>query len=268
MLSYRGLTQFLGQLGVRPGGILLAHVAPELPLQIVGGSDTVLGALMACTDGLVMPAFTLRCMVVPRLGPADNGLDYGGQQSISREAEFFGRDLSADTTLGPVAETLRQMSGVKRSVHPLLSFTGWQADEVLQSQTLTDPLAALGALAADDGDVLLLGTGQRANVTLHYAEQQAGRKQFVRWALTPGGVRECARMPGCADGFDALLPRLEGIGRRESLGASQAWLLPMRDLIHTAVSWIRQDPRALLCDREGCACCAAIRASVRLPTSV
>lgn len=263
MLSYRNLTQALGQLGIQPAGIALAHVSEEFSSQVVGGTETVLGALLASVEGVLMPAFTLRCQVVPAVGPADNGLDYEAQHDLSQEAEFFRPGLPVDGALGAAAEAMRQKPGAHRSMHPLLSFSGWQADEVLQAQTMEAPLGPLAALAGGDGDVLLLGAEQRANVAIHYAEHMAGRRQFVRWALTPAGVRLCPGMPGCAEGFSALEPRLAGIGRSLSLDGSPVWLLPMRDLVHGVVSWIRQDPRALLCDRAGCAACAAVRASVR-----
>jgi hypothetical protein len=56
---------------------------------------------------------------------------------------------------------------------------------------------------------------------------------------------------------------LEGIIQRRSLGAGEVRLIPLRDLIHIAVGWVREDPRALLCDRLGCERCAAVRADVR-----
>jgi len=263
VLTYRGLTQAFHQLDMQPGGVVLAHVADDFAAQVVGGADTVLGALLASTTGLLMPAFTLRCQVVPEIGPADNGLDYRAQHDLSQQAEFFRPQLPIDAHLGEVAEALRQKQGAARSMHPLLSFCGWQADELLTAQSLESPLAPLAQLAACDGDILLLGAGQRDNVALHYAESMAGRRQFIRWALTPTGVRQCPGMPGCAEGFEALTPRLTGIGHSLELGGRPARLLPLRDLVHTVVGWLRQDPRALLCNRTGCEACAAVRASVR-----
>ena len=263
MLSYRGLTQAFSQLEMQPGGVLLAHVADDFAVQVVGGAETVLGALLASSAGLLMPAFTLRCQVVPEVGPADNGLDYQTQHELSQQAEFFRPHLSIDAGLGEVAEALRRVPASTRSMHPLLSFCGWQVNELLTAQSLESPLAPLAQLAACDGDVLLLGVDQRQNVAIHYAESMAGRRQFIRWALTPAGVRQCPGMPGCAEGFEALEPRLNGIGRRMDLSGFAARLLPLRDLVHVVVGWIRQDPRALLCSRQGCEACAAVRASVR-----
>ncbi len=138
------------------------------------------------------------------------------------------------------------------------------ADEALRTQTLEEPLAPIRWLAAYDGDVLLIGVDHTVNTSLHYAEKQAGRRQFLRWALTSHGVVACPNFPGCSDGFQAIAPRLEGIARKVALGPSSIETIPLRDLIHIAVSWIHEDPRALLCDHLGCERCAATRASVRL----
>ena len=92
---------------------------------------------------------------------------------------------------------------------------------------------------------------------------KAGRRQFVRWALTLDGVVECPGFPGCTAGFQQIASRLDGISRTLQLGESIIEVIPLRDMINIAVGWIHEDPRALLCDREGCPRCAAVRASVR-----
>jgi len=38
--------------------------------------------------------------------------------------------------------------------------------------------------------------------------------------------------------------------------------IPLRDLLHTASAWMRQDPAALLCDDPACALCQAVRATL------
>jgi aminoglycoside 3-N-acetyltransferase len=118
-------------------------------------------------------------------------------------------------------------------------------------------------MAEADADVLLIGTDHRRNVGLHHAERLAGRKQFVRWALTEQGVVTCPQVPGCSDGFNAITSRLEGVVRQAPLAGQEILAIPLRDLIHIAAGWIREDPRALLCDRSGCERCADVRQSVR-----
>src|SRR4030067_1008062 len=153
--------------------------------------------------------------------------------------------------MGVGAEALRRHAGWRRFLPPSLSFAGVNADEVLAAQTMEEPLGPVRGLADEDADVLLLGTDHRSDVSLHWAERLAGRKQFLRWALTPSGVAECPAYPGCPDGFEAIRPHLAGIARQTQLGDDLLQAFPVRDLIHVAVAWIRQDVRALLCHRQG-----------------
>jgi aminoglycoside 3-N-acetyltransferase len=264
MLSYRELTTRLRELGVGPRGRVVAHVYLPALGPIAGGSETVLGGLLATCEMLLMPAFTFQTMVTPTAGPPENGLTYGADPDQNAHAEFFRSDLAPDPAFGEAARALQNRPGAIRSTHPILSFVGLGVTEGLHAQTLEDPLAPIGWLAEQDGDVLLLGTTHTSDVTLHYAEQLAGRKRFLRWALTPEGVAACPLFPGCSDGFDSIQPRLKGIARSVRIGAAEAQLIPIRDLVHVAVSWIRQDPRALLCERLTCERCGDVRAAVRV----
>jgi aminoglycoside 3-N-acetyltransferase len=151
--------------------------------------------------------------------------------------------------------------GANRSAHPILSFVGINADELLVQQSLTT-WAPISELAARGGEVVLLGADHTADVALHLAAQRAGRKQFVRWALTAEGVVECPAFPGCSRGFEAISGRLRGSVREAWLGSAHLHAIPLRDLLHAAASWIRQDPAALLCDDPACEQCNAVRASL------
>lgn len=264
MISYRDVVQALQQVGVVASSRLIAHASLPAFGPVAGGAETIVGALLASAETVLMPAFTLRAMVVPPIGPPDNAVEYGDPNGANASAEIFRPDLTVDAAMGVVAETLRRHPRALRSEHPLMSFAGVNAGEAVSAQSLEDPLGPLAWLAEFDADVLLLGVDHRADTSVHYAEKLAGRKQFVRWALTPAGVVECPGMPGCSDGFGALGPRLEGVARRADLGESAVELVPMRDLLHVAVGWIRQDPRALLCDRPACPRCSAVRAAVRV----
>jgi aminoglycoside 3-N-acetyltransferase len=260
--SYREWITALRDLGLGRHSRVLVHASLDTLAPVAGGGDTVVGALAATCEMVVMPAFTERTLVTPPVGPADNGLAYGEAQNV--EAEFFRPELPVDPALGEVAEALRRHPKATRSVHPALSFAGIQADEALQAQSVSEPLGPIRWLAEFDADVVLIGVDHRKNVTLHWAERLAGRKQFLRWALTSDGIVECPAYPGCPDGFQAIAPRLRGITREAVLGDDPLQAIPLRDLIHVAVAWLREDPRALLCDRAGCLRCAAVRASVRV----
>ena len=264
MPSYRDWITALRDLGLGGHSRVLVLASLKTLAPVAGGADTIVGALLATCDTVVAPAFTLRTLITPSVGPPDNGMTYA--QEPNPEAEFFHPDLPVDTDMGEVAEALRRHPRAHRSDHPALSFAGVQADEGLHAQSLEDPLGTIRWLADVDADVVLIGVDHRRNTGLHWAERLAGRKHFLRWALTPGGVVACPGFPGCSDGFPAVAPRLTGISREARLGDDRLEAVPLRDLLNVAVAWIRQDPRALLCDRVGCERCAAVRTAVRVPS--
>ncbi|HEX9795513.1 MAG TPA: AAC(3) family N-acetyltransferase [Anaerolineales bacterium] len=264
MVTYRELVGAFRRLGLEANSKVVAHASLSAFGEVVGGAETVVGALVGSFESVVMPTFTLRTMVTPQTGPADNAMAYGIDPERNAVAEIFRPDLPADRSMGVVAETLRLHPEANRSLHPIVSFAGVDAEAFLETQLIEEPWEPLARLAEADADVLLLGVDQRANVSLHYAEALAGRKGYLRWALTPGGVVECPGWPGCSDGFNSIGHRLSGIRRRAEVGAAVIEAVPLRDLLHLTTGWLREDPLALLCDRPNCPRCSLVRASVRV----
>jgi aminoglycoside 3-N-acetyltransferase len=110
--------------------------------------------------------------------------------------------------------------------------------------------------------VLLLGVDHTINTSIHYAEKFAGRKQFLRWALTRRGVKECPGFPGCSNGFEAITPRLRGLERRTMIGYAPARAVPLPEMVDLIQKWLIDDPLALLCPRTDCGRCNAVRHAV------
>jgi aminoglycoside 3-N-acetyltransferase len=174
-------------------------------------------------------------------------------------AEPFHHNMPVDPMIGTLAETLRQYPGAMRTAHPILSFTGLNLDEALITQTIYNPFAPIGWLSDHDGWVLLLGVDHTVNTSIHYAEKQAGRHQFVRWALTPNRIIQCPGFPGCSDGFEAIRPDLEHVARKAELGNSFIEAIPVNLLIQAVESRIKENPLALLCQRDECERCNTVR---------
>jgi aminoglycoside 3-N-acetyltransferase len=212
---------------------------------------------------VIVPAFTYKTMVTPRAGPPDNGITYGTGEDQNRMAEFFTARMPVDPLIGLIPETLRRRPRAKRSMHPIQSFAGLNADKFLEAQTMADPLAPLGALEKAGGWVVLMGVNQTVNTSIHYAERLAGRRTFVRWALTPRGVVECPGWPSCSAGFQAIAPDMERYTRQVQIGNAIVQAAPSKMLLKAVVARIRQDPLALLCQQEDCGRCNAIREVVR-----
>ena len=263
MLTYRQFVQALKAIGLDSHSRVIAHSGSSAPKKVSGGAETIVGALAATCEGVMMPAFTQRTTIIPPFGPLDNALEYGSETDGNQDAEIYHQGLPVDPGLGDVSEVMRSLPQVRRSDHPVLSFVGVNLEEALRNQTIEEPFAPIGWLADFDGDVLLIDTDHRSNVSLYRAERLAGRRSFIRWALTEEGVVECRNMPGCPEGFDAIRSRLEGISHASEYEGLRFEVVPVRDLVNAAVGWIHEDPRALLCDRPFCPRCAAVRTSVR-----
>ncbi len=259
LLAFRGI-------GLEGEGRILAIGPSLVPESIRGGVAALAAALASSCKTVIAPAFTYQTMVYPAAGPDDNAVDYPEASAASVEADFHRPSSPVSPLLGPLPETLRRMEGAARSSHPILSFSGLGAEEILEAQTLADPFAPIDALAKAGGDAVILGNDPPANIALHLAERRAGRKQFVRWALTPKGVVECPGFPGCSRGFGAIDEKLAGAIQRGKIGSFPIVRIPLRDLLNTAAAWIREDPQAMLCGNPDCPFCSAVRRSNRVPT--
>jgi aminoglycoside 3-N-acetyltransferase len=226
--------------------------------EVNGGAQAVVSALAAVFPGVLVPTFTYKTMVTPRSGPAHNALLYGSQESQNQDAGFFTLSMPADPSMGIIPETLRIQPQAGRSSHPILSFAGLNAAGFLQAQWLGDPLAPLGLLEKQGGWVLLLGVDHTVNTSIHYAEKLAGRRQFIRWALTPKGVVECPAFPGCSAGFQTIAEDLDKFTRKVRIGRALVQAVPLSMVLKVVIARIKKDPLALLCQQEDCARCGEI----------
>jgi aminoglycoside 3-N-acetyltransferase len=259
MLSIRDLILAFRKLEIDRNKPVIAHASLSAFEDVRGGQDTMLSAVLSICDKLIMPTFTFKTMLIPEAGPENNGLVYGSGIDRNRQALFFDANMPADRTMSVVAEALRTRPNSYRSMHPILSFAGINAEKYLETQTLDDPFAPLHALMDDDGWVLLLGVDHTTNTCIHLAENLAGRKQFIRWALTKAGVVSCPVFPGCSNGFGKLNGALDEITHTSQAGPAVIRALPVRQMVSILVDMIDTDPSALLCDSLYCEPCRSVR---------
>jgi len=227
--------------------------------QVEGGAATVVSTLAGVFEKVIVPTFTYKTMINPMSGPPNNGITYGQHQEQNQNAEFFTPRMPVDPLIGAIPELFRKHPLAKRTSHPIQSFAGINAEIILASQTMNDHLAPLGLLEQSDGWVLLMGVDHTVNTSIHYAEKLAGRKQFIRWALTPRGVVECPGFPGCSAGFQAIAEDMDKYTRKANIGEALIQAVPLKMLFKVVVARIKKDPLALLCQQEDCERCGEIR---------
>jgi aminoglycoside 3-N-acetyltransferase len=209
---------------------------------------------------LVMPTFTYKTMITPEVGPPNNGMLYGVKIDGNKMATPFKHDLPADPMMGIVPEALRNQPSVTRTKHPILSFAGFNAEAALETQTLFDPLAPIGALADQDGWVVLVNVDHSVNTSIHYAEKLAGRVQFIRWALAGDRVVECHNYPGDSTGFNAIEATIKYDVFRVPIGRTAfIQAVSLKVIVAAVQELLRRNPLALLCQRFDCLMCNEIR---------
>ena len=252
MTTYTELKTTLDSLGLKDAPVI-AHASLRSFGEVEGGAPMVVQAFVDSFGGVVMPTHTYKTMLVPQAGPDNNAMDYGKPDPFNPEPEFFTPHMPADVLMGAIPEALRQRAGAKRSSHPILSFAGFNADAMLATQTIKEPLAPIQALAEENGWVVLAGVDHTVNTSMHLAEKLAGRRQFIRWALVrdmltrPAPLKlagrnfastsvnervvECPGFPGCSAGFQAIAKDIQPFTKRATVGNSAIQAVPLAALV-------------------------------------
>jgi aminoglycoside 3-N-acetyltransferase len=258
MLEFSHLKSAFESLGLIDKPVI-AHASLKPFGYVQNGADAVVNAMTASFKSVMMPTFTYQTMVTPKVGPPNNGITYGAEEDLNKMAQSFIPSMPADKMMGIVPEALRNQPSVTRTPHPILSFAGINAEEFLNTQTLFEPLAPIGALAEADGYVVLINVDHSVNTSIHYGEKLAGRRQFIRWAAVGDRIVECPGFPGDSSGFVTIADYLRPDIRRVNVGQGFIEVIALQRLLAAVRELINQDPLALLCQRSDCERCNAVR---------
>jgi aminoglycoside 3-N-acetyltransferase len=268
------LVHDLRKIGVRPGAVLMIHTRLSALGWVVGGSGTVVHALL---DALG-PEGTLMAYA----GWEDDSYDLDDLPPVWRAAyeadlpPFDPATSEATRDNGRLPERIRTWPGAHRSRQPEASVValGARAAWLTAEHPWDDPYgpgSPLAKLVEADGQVLMLGAPLETITLLHHAEATARvpekRRVTYRMPLLEDGrtvwrtfrdidtstgafdyalvADEIARTPGCGpetDAFEAISRRalLAGIGRRGAVGEGESHLFPARELLAFAQRWLEE----------------------------
>ena len=261
MLDYSELKSAFEDLDLADKPVI-AHASLKPFGHIQNGADTVIDALLTSFKGVMMPTFTYKTMITPEVGPPNNGITYGADKDLNKMAQPFTSTMPADKMMGIVPEALRNHASATRTSHPILSFAGIHVNDILNTQTLYEPLAPISALAEANGWVVLINVNHSVNTSIHYAEKLAGRKQFVRWAMMDDRIAQCPNFPGDSTGFNVIDEYVRPETRLVQVSNGFLQAISLKLLFSAVQELIKKDPLALLCQRNDCERCNAVRNSI------
>jgi aminoglycoside 3-N-acetyltransferase len=163
-----------------------------------------------------------------------------------------------DLSMGSLPALVVHKSERARGNHPLNSFAaiGPLARLLIMHQSPLDVYAPLQALTEQGGAILLMGVGLERMTFLHYAEQEAGRIPFRRWANGLDDRPAMVAVGSCSEGFDHFAPVLAALNQQFLVGESIWQAFPAYKTLRLAVEAIRRKPFMTRCDDSDCERCA------------
>lgn len=259
-VSHGDLVRGLRDLGLGKSSKVLVHSSYKSFGGVEGGPATVVRAFVESLGMVMMPSFTSERTGVWDARGAFEGNAYPSEP-WDAAPEAYTYDTPADVTMGIIVETFRTSYPVHRSLNPSASFIayGEGAADLVGPATEYDGVEAIRRLMEAGGHTLLLGVTHTNSTAVHLGEKLAGRRLFVRYALTPDGVK-AAEGGGCGAAFDDLQPHVEHVEHRTAVGGATLRCYDLQPYVEIVRAVIERDPLAFLCD--SCDRCHAHRSRV------
>lgn len=254
--TVRGMVAQLATLGLPTGATVIAHSSLSQLGWVAGGAQAVVTALLEAVGAggtLVMPTHSRHLTE-----PADWGnpaVPQSWWEVIRSETPPFDPRTTPTYFMGAVVECFRTFPGVRRSLHPTVSFAahGPDAERITAGHTLDHGLgegSPLARLYEADAWVLLLGVGHDNNTSLHLAEYRAEQHAGAAPRLRQGspmlvdGERRWVEYEELADDTSLFEPlgkdfaAVTGLERVGPVGSGPARLMRQRALVDFGATWL------------------------------
>jgi len=261
----------LREVGIRAGDSLAVHSSLKSLGFVEGGAEAAICALqeVLTPEGtLMMPTHTY-------------SLPMWGKEPYNK--------TKSPSLVGKITDVFWRMPDVLRSDHPSHSVAAWgKRAEVFTKDTLLYPPIGLNSawyrFYNAGGRILMLGTNQGTNTTLHLCEVLAD-VPYLNVAFTQGRDYEVAhrinergeveefiirQVPGCSRGFIRCEPYLreKGVLRDVLVLNSKSQLLGVPQLVDVMVEKLKVEPYFILCDIPDCGICTKRKSEIRRSSNV
>ena len=258
------LAEDLRRLGLRPGAIAMVHTRMSAIGWVVGGSETVVLALLDALgpDGTLVAYASWEEHVYHASDWPEEHVD----AYLAETPVFDTATGEAARDHGRIPERVRTWPGARRSAHPEASVVavGARADELTAGHPQDEgygPDSPFARVVAADGQVLMLGAPLETVTLLHHAEAIArvADKRRVRFrvpVLEDGRVVErdyddidtsigpfrYEDLGLGADSFEVIASEAlaAGIGVRGRVGEGESHLFPAAGITAFGVEWMER----------------------------
>lgn len=253
----------LRTLGIQDKIVCIHSSFKSFGCHVDGGAKAFIEAFLDedCTVLVITCADMYEIYPPQNLRPNRNGTgDYsyleGKRYCIPKTFTTDSNDISRED-MGIIPYTLLNMPSRKRGYNPLNSFAavGKHADELVREQSSENVWAPLDKLYEHGGYVLLIGVNLDNATIIHYTEQVAGRKPFVRWANNLKGEPSICNVGSCSHGFNNFADKLKPIEKNIMVGNSYWRCFPANDMVDICARAMKETPEISHCQNPKCERC-------------
>ncbi|QQK77692.1 AAC(3) family N-acetyltransferase [Salicibibacter cibarius] len=173
------LANDLRKLGLDEGMVIIVHSSMKSLGWVCGGPVAVIQALQEVITPkgtIIMPAHSADVSDPREWG--NPAIPEEWVTEVINELPPFDPNVTPTVAMGTIAESFRTYPDVKRSYHPVHSFSVWgkNREEIARNHSLDNGLgddSPLGFIYRNSGYVLMLGTDYETNTSMHYGEHKA-----------------------------------------------------------------------------------------------
>lgn len=263
MILAEQLSKAADELALSDRPVILHASLRSFGEPVEGGADALLDALLARGCTVLVPAFTepqFGVAAPAAMRPSRNGIDYTvlPNGTTGPDGAIYRVDCGLiNPGLGVLPATLISRTGAARGGHPLNSFAaiGPRAADLIAAQSPADVYGPIRELANTDGAILLIGVGLNRMTALHLAEQQSGRRLFLRWARSADGQVSMVEVGSCSEGFPQLEPALRRYEQTTTAGISSWRAYPAKQALAAATTAIATNQSITHCPNRSCLLC-------------
>ncbi len=231
--------------------------------HVIGGENTVINAVLKTFKTILMPAFSWESITKPPKGdyPKQNGCLYSFYNNWNKQLKpFLIENATIEKSMGVIPKKFLEIKGTVRSDH---AWHSWAAYGNLKNELIKDHLwgttnLPLERLSEIGGKLLLLGVNLSSCTAIHIAEEKAGRRSFIRWAVDRNGKVKRVRASGCAKGFNNLFPYCEHLFNTSYIGNCTVLVTDLKIFIDSITNIIKQNPSITKCSNNCIRCHDAI----------